>query len=949
MSIINQKINSEHKEISKFQNDFPGVNIIDSDTDDKEINYFNQKKNIENIKTDTLNIKTDIDKIREEIDNFKKELIDETILTVDNKLDTLEKKVNEYIQILQKYNTPINQIGEAQYKQLNLEITNINNLISEIKSVIEDIKKHNYPEPVEKQEQKEFDIKNERKINYILSKNAIVLAFDEVIGKETTFEGNTLNNSINETLKVMELIIENECFTEVINKDLCENMKQIVSQTKQVGVSDDNKYILGGWKGHAIFMFYEKNEDNDTYDFGVINAGEGCDIQGIDGDLTKGIIIFKNIELENINNFFKKYQLYYDSTIRKKEISKKFFPISFYILLLSELLPNSFHIMPPDVEYQINFNSFERHEKILRLKINSQIIGSCCFTNHINYMCYILYKNGISNYNEEFIKWYKNCKLLMKKQIYNEIINKDYDKKYYNWYRYLQDTLLDGLNEVKYVPNKKFTEELDAKENGKEKYGMTYFSTKLGNSKFLSKDSLFNNNYLQNDEEQKDSKKMIKNIYEFKYNEITYDVLKKYSLLKFLINENAGIKDIYDINIFIHLYNLKHLYDIDENTRRDWDYILKENLNSHIIISEFSKYYEIKILILILSCILYFYKGQKYYEYSNKNIVDLSIRFYDKNILKNLYINNGNCVDTLKKIIEEIKCNINYFPNSNNIVKYMNDKIEEDELDKNRLFDKLYKKKEKQLKLTRNNFILNTILHENEMYDIDWSMYKNKNQILEFLNDIQGNKENSKTINIASYDDKVSTNYVYKNKIILFKEKIKEKLLCDSVNIKYYIIYFYLCELNKSSIEEELFNKYNDIALKYFEYIYEINTINKFNSIVETYIIRYDQKINIKKLSTTIDAYTLIPDCEMKNYSLVDKYIFIIVSSEGKLFSYCETDVSINFYICNLDKEKKIILIKNNQNTETSIRKLGELLNSKYKSKTFRFDRMMGIGTDNIA
>ena len=63
---------------------------------------------------------------------------------------------------------------------------------------------------------------------------------------------------------------------------------------------------MGGWKEHAIFIFSIKNTD-ETYDLGIINAGQGSEIQGIDGDLTNGIVIFKNINEEKITNFVLKY------------------------------------------------------------------------------------------------------------------------------------------------------------------------------------------------------------------------------------------------------------------------------------------------------------------------------------------------------------------------------------------------------------------------------------------------------------------------------------------------------------------------------------------------------------------------------------------------------------------------------------------------------------------
>ena len=51
------------------------------------------------------------------------------------------------------------------------------------------------------------------------NKNANILAFDEVIGKETSFEGNCNSMSIKETKSIIEYLIEQDCITKNITNN----------------------------------------------------------------------------------------------------------------------------------------------------------------------------------------------------------------------------------------------------------------------------------------------------------------------------------------------------------------------------------------------------------------------------------------------------------------------------------------------------------------------------------------------------------------------------------------------------------------------------------------------------------------------------------------------------------------------------------------------------------
>ena len=54
----------------------------------------------------------------------------------------------------------------------------------------------------------------------LTNKNANILAFDEVIGKETSFEGNNTAKSINETEFIITYLIEQKCYTEKIHSTI---------------------------------------------------------------------------------------------------------------------------------------------------------------------------------------------------------------------------------------------------------------------------------------------------------------------------------------------------------------------------------------------------------------------------------------------------------------------------------------------------------------------------------------------------------------------------------------------------------------------------------------------------------------------------------------------------------------------------------------------------------
>jgi hypothetical protein len=108
--------------------------------------------------------------------------------------------------------------------------------------------------------------------------------------KELVLLINNINNNVS-TTKFYEINIKTK-YTDY-------NIKQT-----------DNLYILGGWTGQAIVLFFE-HVDNSMYRVGIINAGIGVDIHGITDDMCNGILIFDNINYSKITDFLEDYIIFF--------------------------------------------------------------------------------------------------------------------------------------------------------------------------------------------------------------------------------------------------------------------------------------------------------------------------------------------------------------------------------------------------------------------------------------------------------------------------------------------------------------------------------------------------------------------------------------------------------------------------------------------------------------
>lgn len=110
-------------------------------------------------------------------------------------------------------------------------------------------------------ESNKLNVKNNKSIDdmeitsnkiFLNNKSALLLAFDEVIGKNTQFEGNYDYISIRETKDVLEFIIENKCFTDNINIHQCAKFLDIVNNTLCFNIFDKSYkefFLLVSWNG----------------------------------------------------------------------------------------------------------------------------------------------------------------------------------------------------------------------------------------------------------------------------------------------------------------------------------------------------------------------------------------------------------------------------------------------------------------------------------------------------------------------------------------------------------------------------------------------------------------------------------------------------------------------------------------------------------------------------
>ena len=397
-------------------------------------------------------------------------------------------------------------------------------------------------------------------MSFLTNRSAMVWAFDEVIDKGTDFEGNNNLSTITEMKIIIDYLLTKNIHDKYITHDILIKFRQVIDKTKwNLELELEGKqlkgkqYFLVGWREHAILLFTEEqlNEEDDEDEFfsisrsrsgiksriknklfnlGIVNCGQGAELQGSNHDLCNGILIFKNIPEKKINDFIKFYKTFYKNCMADSNftVNKRYY--SFYFMLFDKILnkPNV------DIKSLIEQNLVDSY------KINSQIIGSCGFTNFINYIYYIACGDTVISYHL-YLNWYNRCKEELKKSIYNEIIAKN-DLKYYNIYRYIIDTTPFSRNDI-------------------------YECTRPLIKKREIKPPVFYNNNDKNI-----SRDNINNIFWYKY---LIDVSRTVSLLKdeTLMNQINSLSTVKEF-IIISLWRI-----YDENDNSEFLHLLKANMN----------------------------------------------------------------------------------------------------------------------------------------------------------------------------------------------------------------------------------------------------------------------------------------------------------------------------------------------------------------------------------
>jgi hypothetical protein len=101
--------------------------------------------------------------------------------------------------------------------------------------------------------------------------------------------------------------------------------------------SDKDKILINArFIKHSILFFIHKTLD-EKYDFGLINAGQGCEIQGVNKELCNGIIIYREVTIVQIQKFINEYIKWYNIVtniyLTNKQLNNTKYYVFFYEIL----------------------------------------------------------------------------------------------------------------------------------------------------------------------------------------------------------------------------------------------------------------------------------------------------------------------------------------------------------------------------------------------------------------------------------------------------------------------------------------------------------------------------------------------------------------------------------------------------------------------------------------
>jgi hypothetical protein len=828
---------------------------------------------------------------------------------------------------------------------------------------------HNFKEALQNEHQNK---------DYFLSNIcANILAFDEFIGKYSTFDkGNNRETALREITNIVKLLINDNIVTTNVTIDILKKYLEIVNETKtdipEPGEPfKENGYYLVGWEGHAITIFYEKN-DTALFDVGIINAGEGIDIQGYNNILCNGVIIFKNIDKDKIISFLEDYYYYYiKKELHNIDIIKNINP--FYFILF-----DNFYKINKEINFFLLFNEKIKVGAIEVLKINTQIIGSCSFTNHINYINYLIFKTDKINYNTIFNDFYIKSKNHMKQILYNEIISSEYNiNKYYNELNYIvysQDLCMVDIKKNINISNIHYT-----------KYPKKIY--------ILNKSSI--------------KEEIMKNI-DYECTERTRELKKRlFSILWSMYNFEKGCFKQF-IDYCNELSSITDFLSTDQQSKQERIYRtikppdIKQS-NMEFIISILIIFYKNAQLLYcdnnLLPILLLFYIIKKdyvsdglgshdewidclynfVYKSGSSNTIYKHIINYIHNlsIMMLLYKHKYEYVDSVNPLYTECKCIYGTLPIINHYYSKYIEQIIID-LDKISIYlpfhsdliffetDKIIIKKNFH-KIDKMNSIINEqlselirikALNEREPTNLNINLVNNNNNFLYYV--INDKFDESKlykqetyssiykyqdtdTINLKSIKDNTGNFIPIQEYIKIYKQNIYDKLFTND-KLLYTefdcLIYFYLCEYDGTFNTKEYKNIYN----KYETFIInELIIIKKYdwnNNLFKIIVLRND--IDFKdEINVIINSNSLISKSELSYFNNTDYTCNVVteindpsipIVNKTNITYFLERYSSIiNFYtIQNKINPYTIFIYENNQNTEESVKYILSRMNNYY-------------------
>jgi len=801
--------------------------------------------------------------------------------------------------------------------------------------------------------------------SFINNTNALIWAFDETIDEDTAFDGNDAHISIRQTNDIIKHLISKNCFDSNITKDILVEYMDILANISinipSKSSSKSNEYLLCGWKSHCILLFWEKQPD-ESYDFGMINCGQGCDIQGKNNILCNGLIIFKKITKTNIDNFLETYQKYFNKTERFTDFKENKLYAIFYFILFDKLLEYKDHV---------KFNEMDT-SKVQKYIMRNQYIGSCTFTNLINCIYYIYVKKQSfpsDQHYANYLDWYNTAKKEIKKKLFNDIVTTK-DTTMVNMYKYILDTT-DMVSDE---------EESDSLDKSIHAYESLFTNVKINSNRiqYKSPEELYIHQI---------SKKVIDDLFYYTPNKILilnalWDLYYNHNLTLFisLLNSSPGeyLKLIDNLVIFYRdcklfdndnrliiplliLYKLKKENSLSQNIFTE---LLLEPLFNKYIIKFDNEHFLINLFIYLLLIKESIKNEEKYYSNSHLPTVKtkFNIIFYNYILFKNIPIINNYYGKIVDDLVKDLNDNIEIFPDITekdackyDLFNYISYLIRMNSI----MDDKIVVKYLYKYNLDRNNTdeYFHTGIYFSKNFLL-WYILINYiyEELPEFILTVNGppklHYETYGYYNKEIYDTQKEKNFIkdaddgyhiigypggYKTtdqKILLFKnaiyKKLKEKLSSQTFvlgeesssfmeTLKEYLTYFYLCELSGDKLEttDEIFKTYNPHIYKYFNEVFDIHY---FKPLIYTYILKYNQIYYIpEKHRIMINLDTI---------SNVEKHLFLLPIYEYTIGENELCQSVINFYKIKYNNKYTLFFYENKQNTPTSINIIKTLLKS---------------------